>query len=239
MRRARRWSVRWRPLRRPPARPGPEWCGSRRRQHRRQGCVARRRRHELVELLVELRRAHRGKSAQTSDVSSRRARRASSSVIRVAAMRGGGRLEDPPDLHELEGEAVLHEVGGGADAGEQELGSQAGDVGAVASPDVEHPSGDQGTDRLAHGVAAGAQQTRRARPPAAAAGPGTSWPVAMRWRTCWIAASVSGAAIVPLLGRIMRARHRMSEGVRYADSTKRHTSAAAIGGSVTVRGTQR
>ena len=116
-----------------------------------------------------------------------------SSVIRVAAMAvaAGSRMRRTCD--ELEGEAVLEELGGGADALEQELRPQAGHVGAVAPSDVQHAGGHQGADRLPDRAAAGAQQLGqlglgRQR------WPRRSWPTAMRSRTCWMAASVNGAA---------------------------------------------
>ena len=53
---------------------------------------------------------------------------------------------------------MLQQVSSGADAGEQQLRAQAGDVGAVAPTHVEHSCRDQGTNGLADGAAAGAQR---------------------------------------------------------------------------------
>ncbi len=79
-------------------------------------------------------------------------------MIRLAANRGRRRFEDPAHLHQLEGEVVEEQVGGGADAGEQQLGPQAGDERAVAPANLQYTGGDQGAHRLAHRVAAGAQR---------------------------------------------------------------------------------
>jgi hypothetical protein len=71
---------------------------------------------------------------------------------------GSGRLENAAHLQQFQGESVLQEIGGGADAGQQQLRAKAGDERAVAAPNVENAGCDQRSHRLSHGVATRAEQ---------------------------------------------------------------------------------
>ncbi len=66
--------------------------------------------------------------------------------------RGGGRLEEPAHLGEFQDGVPLEQFDRAAEPFQQQAGGQAGHVGAVAAPDLQHPGDDQRLDRLAHQV---------------------------------------------------------------------------------------
>jgi hypothetical protein len=70
---------------------------------------------------------------------------------------GGGGLEQPAHLGELEHGVATQQLHRTADAFQQDARLEAGHEGAVSAPHLEHPGGHQRADRLAHDVAADAQ----------------------------------------------------------------------------------
>jgi hypothetical protein len=75
----------------------------------------------------------------------------------VGGQRGRGGLQAAADLQQLQPGVVLHQLDGEADALQQQVRLEAGDVRAVTAPDVEDAGGGERAHRLARGVAGKAQ----------------------------------------------------------------------------------